>query len=61
MTTTEKTSESYYRSLTRNIIFVIVGVSVVPLILITFTIRYFSQTSYQDKVIEHLQGTEQET
>jgi two-component system NtrC family sensor kinase len=55
MTTTEKTSESYYRSLTRNIIFVIVGVSVVPLILITFTIRYFSQTSYQDKVIEHLQ------
>jgi two-component system, NtrC family, sensor kinase len=55
MTTTEKTSESYYRSLTRNIILIIVGVSVVPLILITFTIRYFSQTSYQDKVIEHLQ------
>ena len=55
MTKVEKTSESYYRSLTRNIILIIVGVSVVPLILITLTIRYFSQTSYQDKVIEHLQ------
>jgi two-component system NtrC family sensor kinase len=51
----EKTSGSYYRSLTRNIILIIVGVSVVPLILITLTIRHFSQTSYQDKVIEHLQ------
>lgn len=55
MKTKEKTSDSYYRSLTRNIILIIVGVSVVPLILITLTIRYFSQTSYQDKVIEHLQ------
>ncbi|MFH0959948.1 MAG: ATP-binding protein [Pseudomonadota bacterium] len=55
MAKVEKTSESYYRSLTRNIILIIVGVSVVPLILITLTIRYFSQTSYQDKVIEHLQ------
>ncbi len=55
MTTIEKTSESYYRSLTRNIILIIVGVSVVPLMLITLAIRYFSQTSYQDKVIEHLQ------
>lgn len=55
MKTKEKTSDSYYRSLTRNIILIIVGVSVVPLILITLTIKYFSQTSYQDKVIEHLQ------
>ncbi|MCX5874196.1 MAG: cache domain-containing protein [Deltaproteobacteria bacterium] len=55
MKTKGKTSDSYYRSLTRNIILIIVGVSVVPLILITLTIKYFSQTSYQDKVIEHLQ------
>ncbi len=55
MNTNEKTTDSYYRSLTRNIVLIIVGVSVVPLILITLTIRHFSQTSYQDKVIEHLQ------
>ncbi len=55
MNTSEKTTDSYYRSLTRNIVLIIVGVSVVPLILITLTIRHFSQTSYQDKVIEHLQ------
>jgi two-component system, NtrC family, sensor kinase len=55
MNISEKTTDSYYRSLTRNIILIIVGVSVVPLILITLTIRHFSQTSYQDKVIEHLQ------
>lgn len=50
----EKTGDTYYRSLTRNIILIIVGVSIVPLLLITATMRYFFQTSYQDRVIEHI-------
>jgi two-component system, NtrC family, sensor kinase len=45
---------AYYRSLTRWIVLIIVGVSIVPLILISGTIRYFFQHSYQEKVLEHL-------
>jgi len=45
---------AYYRSLTRRIVLIIVGVSIVPLILISGTIRYFFQHSYQEKVMEHL-------
>lgn len=47
-------NESYYRSLTRGIVIIIVAVSVVPLVLISGTIRYFFQVSYQEKVLDHL-------
>lgn len=47
-------SSSYYRSLTRNIILIMVSVSVIPLILITLTIRHFSITSFQGNILDHL-------
>lgn len=46
--------ETYYRSLTRRIVVIIVVVSIIPLILISGTIRYFFQVSYQEKVLDHL-------
>ncbi|MBM3301434.1 MAG: two-component sensor histidine kinase, partial [Deltaproteobacteria bacterium] len=49
-----KQNGAYYRSLTRKIILIMVGVSVVPLILISGTIRYFFQSYYQEKVLDHL-------
>ncbi len=49
-----KSSSSYYRSLTRNIILIMVSVSVIPLILITLTIRHFSITSFQGNILDHL-------
>ncbi|HMK36922.1 MAG TPA: ATP-binding protein [Desulfomonilaceae bacterium] len=47
-------NDSYYKSLRRGIILIIVVVSVIPLILISGTLRYYFQASYQDKVLEHL-------
>jgi two-component system, NtrC family, sensor kinase len=47
-------NESYYRSLTRRIVLIIVVVSVIPLLLISGTIRYFFQVSYQEKVLDHV-------
>jgi len=47
-------NDSYYKSLTRWIVLIIVVVSVIPLILISGTIRYYFQASYQEKVLEHL-------
>jgi two-component system NtrC family sensor kinase len=49
-----KHNVAYYRSLTRNIILIIMGVSVIPLLLISGTIRYFFQSYYQEKVLDHL-------
>jgi two-component system, NtrC family, sensor kinase len=46
--------EQYYHSLTRRIIVIMVVVSVIPLLLISGTIRYFFQVSYQEKVNDHL-------
>jgi len=46
--------ESYYHSLNRWIVLIIVVVSVIPLLLISGTIRYYFQVSYQEKVLEHL-------
>ena len=47
-------NESYYKSLTRRIILIIVVVSIIPLLLISGTIRYYFQVSYQEKVLDHL-------
>jgi two-component system NtrC family sensor kinase len=45
----------YYRSLTRNMILIMIVVSLSPLILISSLIGYQFHTSYQDKVLDHLQ------
>ncbi|MFH0825126.1 MAG: cache domain-containing protein, partial [Pseudomonadota bacterium] len=45
---------AYYRALRRNMVLIIIAVSVTPLLLISLTIRYYFQVSYQDKVMEHL-------
>lgn len=47
-------NDHYYKSLTRRIILIMVIVSVIPLLLISGTIRYFFQVSYQEKVADHL-------
>jgi two-component system, NtrC family, sensor kinase len=47
-------NETYYRSLTRRIVIIMVVVSVIPLLLISGMIRYFFQVSYQQKVADHL-------
>ncbi len=47
-------NQHYYKSLTRRIIVTMVVVSVIPLLLISGTIRYFFQVSYQEKVQDHL-------
>lgn len=49
------TSNGYYRSLTRNMVLIILVVSVTPLILISGTIGYYFDVSYHGKVLEHLQ------
>jgi two-component system, NtrC family, sensor kinase len=51
----QEQAEAYYKSLTRKIVFLVVVASAVPLVLISATIRYYFQASYQDKVREHLQ------
>jgi two-component system, NtrC family, sensor kinase len=47
-------NDHYYISLTRRIVIIMVVVSVTPLLLISGTIRYFFQVSYQEKVADHL-------
>ncbi|MBI5250645.1 MAG: two-component sensor histidine kinase [Desulfomonile tiedjei] len=47
-------NENYYKALTRRIVLIIVVVSIIPLVLISGTIRYFFQVSYQEKVSDHL-------
>ena len=46
--------DHYFRSLNRNIILVIIIVSVIPLIIISSTIYYQFRVSYHEKVIDHL-------
>ncbi len=45
---------TYYKSLTMNMVLIIILVSVAPLLLISGTIRYYFQASYQEKVRDHL-------
>lgn len=47
--------KQYYRSLTRNIILIIILVSFAPLILTTAIVGYRFETSYREKVIAHLE------
>jgi len=47
-------TDNYYKSLTRRIVLIIVVVSIIPLVLISGTIRYYFQVSYQEKVLDHL-------
>ncbi len=44
----------YYRLLMRNIVFVIISVSIIPLVLVSSTIYYQFRTSYREKVYVHL-------
>lgn len=44
----------YYTSLTRNMVIVMILVSVTPLVLISGTIFYYFETSYHEKALEHL-------
>jgi two-component system NtrC family sensor kinase len=50
-----QTSDSYYRSLTRNMVLIILVVSVTPLLLISGTIGYYFDVSYHAKTLEYLQ------
>ncbi|MDQ1239371.1 MAG: two-component system, NtrC family, sensor kinase [Thermodesulfobacteriota bacterium] len=51
----KETHESaYYRSLTRNMVLIVLVVSMMPLVLISGTLRYYFNVYYQEKVIEHL-------
>ena len=54
MAARQEKGEAYYKSLTRKIVLIVVVASAIPLILISGTIRYYFQASYQDKVREHL-------
>ncbi|MGO9568637.1 MAG: ATP-binding protein [Desulfomonilaceae bacterium] len=51
----DQSSNGYYRSLTRNMVLIILVVSVTPLLLISGTIGYYFDVSYHAKALEHLQ------
>jgi two-component system, NtrC family, sensor kinase len=44
----------YYTSLTRNMTLIVIVVSITPLVLIAGLIGYYFETSYREKVMEHL-------
>ena len=54
MTKNIQLTDHYFRSLNRNIILIIIIVSVIPLILVSSTIYYQFRASYQEKVYDHL-------
>jgi two-component system NtrC family sensor kinase len=54
MTKNAQLTEHYYRSLNRNIILIIILVSVIPLIIVSTTIYYQFRASYHEKVYDHL-------
>lgn len=54
MNETGDPNEYYYKSLTRRIVLIIVVVSIIPLLLISGTIRYYFQVFYQEKVRDHV-------
>ncbi len=45
---------AYYQSLTRNMVVIMLVVSMMPLILISGILRYYFNVSYQEKAVEHL-------
>jgi two-component system NtrC family sensor kinase len=48
------TNGAYYRSLTRNIVLVVIVVSITPMILVSSLILYLYQNSYRDKTYAYL-------
>lgn len=54
MTNTNQLTNHYFRSLNRNIILIIITVSVIPLVIVSSTIYYHFRTSYREKVYTHL-------
>jgi len=50
----KSTRASYYKHLFRNMIVTIIGVSFIPVFLVSFTIYYAFFTAYQDKINDHL-------
>jgi len=48
------TNVAYYRSLTRNIVLVVIAVSITPMILVSGLILYLYQNSYRDKTYAYL-------
>jgi len=54
MAAAEKLTNPYYRSLNRNIILTIIGVSLIPLVVVSVTIYSQFSTSYRQKVYDHL-------
>lgn len=47
-------NSAYYKSLTRNMVVIMLLVSMTPLILISGILRFYFQVSYQEKAIDHL-------
>ncbi|MHC1743672.1 MAG: ATP-binding protein [Syntrophobacteraceae bacterium] len=47
-------AKKYYRSLTRNMILIMLLVSIAPLLLVSSLVGYHFETSYREKVIAHL-------
>ncbi|MEE4264386.1 MAG: two-component sensor histidine kinase, partial [Desulfobacteraceae bacterium] len=54
MTKNTQLTDQYFRSLNRNIILIIIVVSVIPLIIVSSTIYFQFRTSYHEKVNDHL-------
>ena len=54
MTKNNQLADHYFRSLNRNIILIIIIVSVIPLILVSSTIYYQFRVAYHEKVYDHL-------
>ena len=49
-----KTRNSYYRMLTRKMVLIMLLVSVIPMLLVSWSILYEFRTSYREKVFAHL-------
>ena len=54
MTKNTQLADHYFRSLNRNIILIIIVVSVIPLIIVSSTIYFQFRASYHEKVYDHL-------
>lgn len=54
MTKYTQLTDHYFRSLNRNIILIIIVVSVIPLIIVSSTIYYQFRVAYHEKVYDHL-------
>ncbi|MCU0597224.1 MAG: two-component sensor histidine kinase, partial [Desulfobacterota bacterium] len=54
MAETNATSGAYYRSLKRNIVLVVIMVSITPMILVSGLILYLYQNTYRDKTYAYL-------